>query len=522
MATPYGIKLAVHLITNHFGNLVAKVCENLLRRGPLTLQQVIRYTELTPQQVKNSLLILIQHNCIQAFSFESQGGFGDGPKANTQYLALFGNILHRMRFPKFLEIVSRELDQECKELLEGLLQNGRLTLVQMVERAKSKRKDGCREDVVQEGLTKLLAAHFVERCPAPEPLVPEPVKVETTSKKRGAKSAKINEESETIEQRVLAAAGPMEAQRFSMITNTEFDVNGETSTDDSPSLIVGEKRKRDSLELDRESTAEEGEVVLWRANFEEFLRRLRHMACIENVRASLDDGAVKVLKAKLDATRGLEKKVKTEKSVPLSLDNIFEEVIKSEEGRVMTLDDVRASLVQLGCPASARGTADSYSIDLKKIIESAQNDEVESIVLKRYGRDAYRIFRLLSKNGRLVETDKISDTTFVEKKDAPKILYKMWKDEYLHMEKLVLAPNRNILLWKVNKRPLWEHVLDEMFHAALNLSLRAAYEWDKEKEVINPLEAMTKEERQKQKNIRILLDSSLLKLDDAIMLFHNF
>ncbi|KAL4595149.1 hypothetical protein ACB092_12G070600 [Castanea dentata] len=474
MATPYGIKLAVHLITNHFGTLVAKVCDNLLRRGPLTLQQVIRYTELTPQQVKNSLLILIQHNCVQAFTLESQGGFGDGPKANTQYLALFSNILHRMRFPKFLEIVSRELDQECKELLEGLLQNGRLTLVQMVERAKSKRKDGCREDAVREGLTKLLAAHFVERCPAPEPLVPEQVKVETTSKKRGTKSAKINEESETIEQRVLAAAGPMEAQRFSMITNTEFDVNGETSTDDSPSLIVGEKRKRDSLELDRESTAEEGEVVLWRANFEEFLRRLRHMACIENVRASLDDGAVKVLKAKLDATRGLEKKVKTEKS------------------------------------------------DLKKIIESAQNDEVESIVLKRYGRDAYRIFRLLSKNGRLVETDKISDTTFVEKKDAPKILYKMWKDEYLHMEKLVLAPNRNILLWKVNKRPLWEHVLDEMFHAALNLSLRAAYEWDKEKEVINPLEAMTKEERLKQKNIRILLDSSLLKLDDAIMLFHNF
>ena len=37
-------------------------------------------------------------------------------------------------------------------------------------------------------------------------------------------------------------------------------------------------------------------------------------ACIENVRASLDDGAVKVLKAKLVATRGLEKKVKTEKS----------------------------------------------------------------------------------------------------------------------------------------------------------------------------------------------------------------
>nr|POE67993.1 hypothetical protein CFP56_26895 [Quercus suber] len=139
-------------------------------------------------------------------------------------------------------------------------------------------------------------------------------------------------------------------------------------------------------------------------------------------------------------------------SVPLSLDNIFEEVIKSEEGRVLTLVNVRTSLVQLGCSASARGTADSYI--LKKIIESAQNDEVEST------------------------TENLGLKCLIQ----------------FCTEKLVLAPNRNILLWKVNKRPLWEHVLDEMFHAALNLSLRAAYEWDKEKEVINPLEAMTKEE----------------------------
>ncbi|RVX21793.1 hypothetical protein CK203_001321 [Vitis vinifera] len=28
----------------------------------------------------------------------------------------------------------------------------------------------------------------------------------------------------------------------------------------------------------------------------------------------------------------------------------------------------------------------------------------------------------------------ISDTTFIEKKEAAKILYKLWKDECLHME----------------------------------------------------------------------------------------
>ncbi|XP_059449172.1 uncharacterized protein LOC132180388 [Corylus avellana] len=67
MVTLYGIKLGVHLMTNQFGNIVAKVCESLLRRGPLTLQLIVRFTELTPQQVKSSLLILIQHNCVTAF-----------------------------------------------------------------------------------------------------------------------------------------------------------------------------------------------------------------------------------------------------------------------------------------------------------------------------------------------------------------------------------------------------------------------------------------------------------------------
>ncbi|KAG2715890.1 hypothetical protein I3843_03G102000 [Carya illinoinensis] len=521
MATEYGIKFT-------------KVCENLLRRGPLTLQLIVRYTELTPQQVKNSLLILIQHNCVQAFSYEQDGGLEDGPKSNTQYMALFNNILHRMRFSKFLEIMSREFDDKCKELLEGLLQHGRLTLKQMVERAKdlaerakSRKKEGICENLVQESLVKLLTARYVERCPASEPVLAARNKEDTPAKKRGPKSARTAEESQTLEQRVLAAAAPMEAQRFSAITNNESAVGRETSMDDSPGMRVGAKRKYDASELHIEPAAEE-EVILWRANFEEFIRCLRHKACIENVRERLDDGAATVLRAMLEATRSLENKVKTEKSVPLSLNNIFEEVMKSEEGRGMTLDLVRASLVQLGCSPSARGTDESYKIDLKKIIELAQNDEVESIVLKRYGRDAYRMFRLLSKNGRLVETDKIANTTFVEKKDAPKILYKLWKDEYLHMEKLVVAGARQsqFLLWKVNKPCLWKHVLDEMFHAALNLSQRVAYEREKEKEFLNlPVDkqVMSQEERlNRLKSVRIVLESSLLKLDDALMLFHDF
>ena len=37
------------------------------------------------------------------------------------------------------------------------------------------------------------------------------------------------------------------------------------------------------------------------------------------------------------------------------------------------------------------------------------------------------------------------------------------------------------LLWKVNKNTLQEHVLDEMFYAALTLSQWVAYELEQEK-----------------------------------------
>lgn len=39
------------------------------------------------------------------------------------------------------------------------------------------------------------------------------------------------------------------------------------------------------------------------------------------------------------------------------------------------------------------------------------------------------------------------------------------------------------LLWEINKESLWVLVLDEMYHASLNLRLRITYELDQEKEV---------------------------------------
>ncbi|XP_047270688.1 uncharacterized protein LOC107853471 isoform X5 [Capsicum annuum] len=125
-------------------------------------------------------------------------------------------------------------------------------------------------------------------------------------------------------------------------------------------------------------------------------------------------------------------------------------------------------------------------------------------------------------------TNTISDTTFVEKKDAVKILCKLWKDEYLEMKKVITqgARQSEFILWKINKQSLWKHVLDKMYHAALNLRLRITNEREQGKEILQmPREKLVgglSDRHTRLRKIWITLESSLMNLDDALMLFHDF
>ncbi|KAL0304271.1 UNVERIFIED_CONTAM: hypothetical protein Sradi_6295200 [Sesamum radiatum] len=397
-----------------------------------------------------------------------------------------------MRAPKFMQIVSEELGKDV---------------------------GSSDVNVVRESFNRLLIARFVERCPAPEPFLAPPADGETPAKKRGAKSAKVLPP--TNDQRALAAAAPMDSMRFLMEMD---DLSEEKSEECTNSVTVGEKRKQDVLKSDEDVLdANKKKEVLWRVNFEELVRRLRHKACISYVKTRINDEAAIVLSAMLELSRHSETRQKAENSAYLSINAIYDEVIKKEGGLGMDFERIRASLEQLGCQCLETGLDESYSIGTHSLHATISMQLVESVVLRRYGREAYRIFRLLSKAGRFLESDKISDTTFVEKKDTIKILYKLWKDDYLHMEKVMTSGAKQslFLLWRVNKEPLRGHVLDEMYHAALNLRLRIAHEQDKGKEILQlPREKLVGELEKRYKllgKVRVILESSLMNLDEAIM-----
>ncbi|KAM3218254.1 hypothetical protein P3L10_022784 [Capsicum annuum] len=84
------------------------------------------------------------------------------------------------------------MGQICEEIFEGLLQQVRLSLNQIIDRYKQSSNQGDSSvDVARDSFNNLVNARYVERCPAPEPFLKPPSEEKTAAKKRGAKSAKV-------------------------------------------------------------------------------------------------------------------------------------------------------------------------------------------------------------------------------------------------------------------------------------------------------------------------------------------
>uniref|UniRef100_A0A0E0C625 DNA-directed RNA polymerase III subunit RPC3 n=1 Tax=Oryza meridionalis TaxID=40149 RepID=A0A0E0C625_9ORYZ len=404
-----------------------KVCRCLLRHGALPLQEIVRRLELSPGQVKNSLLVLIQHNCVQAFNAPREA------------------------------------------LLEGLLQNGSIT--------------PAREEI-RMNFNKLVFAHYVERCPKPEPFFDPLVDEQSTSsRKRAPKIPYIMEDA--------------------------------SNANDSPlSSISGAKRKHNALEGDAEldSTIAENEV-LWRANFEKFTFCLKKKFCADRKKPKLKVGTHPIWEAFFEASL-IER---DSNSVTSPINGIMERLGQKEGGTSMTLDHITRVLEELNCSPSSEDP-DSFILDLSRIVEASRNEEIESLVRKKYGQEAFTIFRLLVRERGPVETDKIIDTTILDKQIVHGTLYKLWKDDYIDTERILSGTgtgtgNTQYFVWRV-KNTFREQFIDNLCHAALNLRQMVNY--------IAELLLEGSKDDTKLRNRKNILILALTRHDDSLMLFQDF
>lgn len=90
-----------------------KVAGALVMRDRLQLEDIMKHSELEYLQVKNSLLVLIQHNLV---SFIEEYELGDRDNVHTFYQANVPGILWRLRFPRFLLAAKERFGTEVRTL----------------------------------------------------------------------------------------------------------------------------------------------------------------------------------------------------------------------------------------------------------------------------------------------------------------------------------------------------------------------------------------------------------------------
>jgi hypothetical protein len=88
---------------------VQKVAGALVMRDRLLIHEIERVTELEFLQVKNSLLVLIQHNLV---SFVEEYELGNRENVQTYYQANVALMLWRLRFPRFLQVAKHRFGEE--------------------------------------------------------------------------------------------------------------------------------------------------------------------------------------------------------------------------------------------------------------------------------------------------------------------------------------------------------------------------------------------------------------------------
>eukprot|EP00271_Cylindrocystis_brebissonii_P015050 TRINITY_DN3697_c0_g1_i2.p1 TRINITY_DN3697_c0_g1~~TRINITY_DN3697_c0_g1_i2.p1 ORF type:complete len:488 (+),score=133.77 TRINITY_DN3697_c0_g1_i2:156-1619(+) len=467
---------------------------------------------------------------------------------------------------------------------------------------------------VYRALSALVREHYVERCPEAEPMLPERFisdkakkGIRGGSRNRGAVEAEGYFQAEV--NRIQLTAQAPEADRFRLPASVIGRVGEDEDEDEDEDGAEGGgpsngptsagTRETDARNGRSEPAEEKGNLgggmgalpgtgakkrkrgadgpldtslevrqVLWRVNCEEYLRRMRHQVCCDQVRERFDPVTASIMSAMLYAGRHHEPLLNAHLSVPFSLESALEAVRSFPGGSgapglpppsSLSLDRVRASLQALQQDPTAiwmedtqqgpgpgpggrfAGLGKPYAINMKQIVALAKLREVEAMIALRYGAAGCRIFRLLHLKGQL-EQKQIGEMAMVPLKEARELLYRLLQDEYLLLQEIAKsadrAPSRTFYLFRLHLPAAFHTALDHLCLAASNVRLRLKHEIAQEQEVMALLEQrpaggaaaagalqLTAAQRQQLERIRkvaAVLEASLLKLDSAIMLFSAF
>ncbi|NXB62961.1 RPC3 polymerase, partial [Struthidea cinerea] len=464
------LRLCSLLLQEHFGEIVEKVGNSLLRTGPRPLRLLVGDTGLLPDQVKKALCVLIQHNLVR---FEVQ------PRGSVEYEARSERILRILRYPRYIYTAKTLYGDPGELLVEELLLHGHLTMscavARVADRLTETMEDGKTMDYseVSSTFVRLADTHFIQRCP----MVPE-----------SPRSAK---------------APPPPAPALAIAEKDMYVV---------PRLsLVGKGKRRHSCDEEEEGEhkakrqKQEGgtseippdDGIYWQVNLERFHQHFRDQALVSAVASRMDQTSSEVVRTMLRMSE-VTTASGASHTQPLSSNEIFRSLPAGYNIGKQVLDQYLALLADdplefVGKSGDSGGGTYTVSILWGGTRPSwappgpFQHPSLIPLLLHRFGSRCARIFRLLLRKKHL-EQKQVEDFAMIPAKEAKDMLYRMLSENLVSLQEIPKtpdhAPSRTFYLYTVNVMAAARMLLHRCYKSVANLMERRQHEMRENKRLL--------------------------------------
>ncbi|XP_041259968.1 DNA-directed RNA polymerase III subunit RPC3 isoform X2 [Onychostruthus taczanowskii] len=416
------LRLCSLLLQEHFGEIVEKVGNSLLRTGPRPLRLLVGDTGLLPDQVKKALCVLIQHGLAR---YEAQ------PRGPVEYEARRRRVLRLLRYPRYIYTAKALYGDPGELLVEELLLHGQLPMSSAVARVADRltetMEDGKSMDYAEVSNTfvRLADTHFIQRCPtAPE--------------------APRNAEAPAL----IAAQEPYAVPRVCLGGKGKR----RHSCDEEEE---GEHKAKRQKQEGGSSEAPPDDGIYWQVNLERFHQHFRDQALVSAVASRMDQTSSEVVRTMLRMSE-VTTASGASHTQPLSSNEIFRSLPAGYNIGKQVLDQYLALLADdplefVGKSGDSGGG--TYTVNLHKALVSLATATLESIVEERFGSRCARIFRLLLRKKHL-EQKQVEDFAMIPAKEAKDMLYRMLSENLVTLQEIPKtpdhAPSRTFYLYTVN------------------------------------------------------------------------
>ncbi|XP_054162382.1 DNA-directed RNA polymerase III subunit RPC3-like [Oppia nitens] len=473
------MNLSYLLISEHFGPIVANVANVLLHNGLSPLGLIVKTSKETMENVKKSLVILIQHNYV--IHEMNKKGFIDYDIDTKQVMSI-------LRYPKYIYVSKMLLGDEAEYMCEELLRHGVMTMSQTIQQVVNRLAialdhKNCHQLVhnVYNVFTKLVSIHFIQRAHTLN---------DNRNNFTAIKDKSLVDDNEDNDH--LMYTLPDIDLNLIKINNNKQQNNDKSDVKIKSEDIEEPLPKKRRVSSDLPNVRQKDLDIYWKINLKRFNQYLRDQLIIDAIKTHYDDpiaGEIVRNILRLSEVNTHPMKASTH---PLSKHEIIKEVLKekvcSEGVFVEQLlhcfnDDMNFRFV-----TKAEDRSDGmFSVNLLRTLNKLVEDTLVTIIQTRFCSKSARIFRLLL-NKKYLQQKQIEDMAMIPAKEAKELTYKLYTNNVLKVLQCPktsdYAPSRTYFLFTVDTTAIAKQTLQRCYQSVSNAINRRLHEVQQNKTLL--------------------------------------